>query len=169
MATQWSKVPEEVLDLAQRIIEEYHPELEEFAIGFIFRSEASTKGSRKVLGEASKVTGKYSPYVDLDGLVWLAMDEWYKLTPHQKRALVDHELCHFEVTPEGNLTMRGHDVEEFRCIIDRYGLWDLDLNFIAPSIINAAQGALPGFERNGRGVVAVEPDGLRVELELVKG
>jgi hypothetical protein len=164
MATEWSKVPDDVLKLAQDIIWEHHPELTEFAIGFIFRSEASISGGKMVLGQASKVTGKYSPFIDLDGLVWLAADVWTTLSMHQKRALIDHELCHFEVNQEGALTMRGHDIEEFKCIIERYGLWKSDLIAFAPAVIQASQVRLPGFERNGRGVVAVEPETFKVEV-----
>lgn len=164
MATEWIKVPEDVLKLAQEIIWEHHQELTEFAIGFIFRSEASTNAGKMVLGQASKITGKYLPFVDLDGLVWLAGDVWPSLSMNQKRALIDHELCHFEVDPEGNLKMRGHDIEEFRCIIERYGLWKADLIDFAPAVIQASQTRLPGFERNGRGAVAVEPETFKVEV-----
>lgn len=164
MATEWSKVPDDVLRLAKEIIREHHSELSEFTIGFIFRSEASTSAGKMVLGQASKITGKYLPFVDLDGLVWLAGDVWPGLSMNQKRALIDHELCHFEVDPEGNLKMRGHDIEEFRVIIERYGLWKEDLIDFAPAVIQATQGRLAGFERNGRGVVAVEPETFKVEV-----
>lgn len=164
MATEWKKVPDDVLELAQEIIWEHHPELNEFAIGFIFRSEAAMSGGRKKIGEASKVTGKLTPFVDLDGLVWLAGDVWYTLSANQRRALIDHELCHFEVNQEGNLVIRGHDIEEFKCIIERYGLWKADLIDFAPAVIQASQPRLSGFERNGRGAIAVEPEAFRVEV-----
>lgn len=157
MATEWGKVPQEVIDLATEIIREHHPDLEDFAIGFIFRSEASVSGGKLKIGEASKVTGKYSPFVDLDGLIWLARDQYYGLSMHQRRALIDHELCHFTLN-EGNLTIRGHDIEEFRVIVERYGLWKSDLIDFAPAMVEATQTRLPGFERNGRGVIAVEPE-----------
>lgn len=162
MAVEWIKAPDEVIKMALEIIAEHHPELLEFSVGFIFRSEASVSAGRRILGQASKVTGKYSPLLDLDGLVWLAADEWPRLSINQKRALIDHELCHFGVNEDGNLVMIGHDIEEFRCVVERYGLWTSDLRAFAPSVIQATQARLTGFERNGR-VVAIEPDALKVE------
>lgn len=158
MATKWYKVPQEILDIANGIIEEFHPDLLEFRIGFIFRSEATMSKGRKILGQASKITGKYSAYIDLDGLVWLAADEWFNLNSTQKQALIDHELCHFEVVSkedgDSELTMKGHDIEEFRCIVERYGFWSPDLKAFVPTVL---QVKLPGFERNNGGVIAVEP------------
>jgi hypothetical protein len=51
---------------------------------------------------------------------------WAQLTPPQRIALVDHELAHCEQTDAG-WTMAGHDVEEFRSIVGRWGLWTPDL------------------------------------------
>jgi hypothetical protein len=106
--------------------------------------------------------------MDLDGFIWLALDFWVNAGPIQKRALIDHELCHFEVNNAGELTLRGHDIEEFREIIHRYGLWSLDLNFIAPAILAATQTPLPGFERERKqgGVVAVEPAAVQETLTV---
>jgi hypothetical protein len=168
MAIEWRKVPEQVLELANEIIAEHHPDLEEFNIGFIFRSEASSSGGKRIIGQAAKAPAKLAPFMDLDGIVWLALDFWMNADALQKRALIDHELCHFEVNNAGELTLRGHDIEEFREIITRYGLWSVDLNFIAPAILAATQTTLPGFERERRqgGVVAVEPAAVQETLNV---
>lgn len=163
MAVEWSKVPEEIVDLAGEIIEAYHPDLTEAAIGFLFRSEAGDSLGREIWGQAQKVPAKLSPLLDLDFLIWIAKDIWYSLSNHQKRALIDHELCHCKV--DGDKTsMRGHDVEEFREIIERYGLWRPDLRLFGATCQQALQEPLPGFEplpRRG-GVVAVEPEVLEL-------
>lgn len=170
MSIEWHKVPQQVLDLANEIIEEYHPELAEFNIGFLFRSEAATSAGRMVLGQAAKAPAKLAPFMDLDGIIWLAEVEFLSFSPLQRRALIDHELCHFEVNDAGELTLRGHDIEEFKVIIERYGLWRTDLEFVAPAIVAATQAPLPGFERSRRqgGVVAVEPAALTLAVVLDK-
>jgi len=40
----------------------------------------------------------------------------------RKRALIDHELTHCTVE-DSVFKTRGHDVEEFHSIIQRYGTW----------------------------------------------
>lgn len=167
MATEWNKVTDDVLQMAQELIRLYHPELMEFNIAFVFRSEAGLSGGKRVLGQASKAPAKFAPFMDLDGLVWLAEDVWYQMSETQKKALIDHELCHFIVGMDGSFGLRGHDIEEFQAVIDRWGLWDMDLRTIAPSFV-AAQEKLPGFDFPG-GVMALDPEmmGSKVdELEL---
>ena len=48
---------------------------------------------------------------------------WEELPDAHRAALVDHELCHGGKTAKGKWTIRGHDLEEFRAIIVRHGLW----------------------------------------------
>lgn len=158
MAIEWSKVSDEVLSLAYDIIREYHPKLLEFNIGFVFRSEAGTSAGRRIIGQAAKAPAKLSPFMDLDGIIWLAEDVWLNLDSAQKKALVDHELTHFQVGSDGSLSLRGHDVEEFYDIILRYGLWRSELQ-IAAQAFQIAQQKLPGFERNGK-VVALNPEAM---------
>ena len=62
---------------------------------------------------------------------------WDGMTPQQRRALVDHELCHLSVEQDDDGSWvgrtRGHDVEEFVSIIDRHGLWKADVAALASS------------------------------------
>jgi len=77
--------------------------------------------------------------------ILLNYEWWYdtRTLASQKEALVDHELCHFRPVPEeaddpdspyrrdenGRVLyyLRHHDMEEFREIIDRHGLYKADL------------------------------------------
>lgn len=56
---------------------------------------------------------------------------WRAYTPEQRMALVDHELAHcsFKESADGEIlpAMRGHDVEEFYEIAERWGAWDAGL------------------------------------------
>lgn len=163
----WSKVPDAVLQLAHEIIVGHHPELLEFNIGFIFRSEASTLGGKAVLGQASKVSAKLATVLDMDGLIWLPEDVWYSSGQQGKRAMLDHCLCHFTVQLDGSLTTRAHDIEEFKEIIERYGLWNEDLRATANALSRAGEQLhLPILPQNHNGqLIALEPAEMAVQIE----
>lgn len=167
MTTVWTEVNQEVLMIADEIINRYHPELLEAKVGFIFRDTAQTSNGRKILGAAQKVQDKFKLYLDLDFIIWLAWEEWQTLTHKQKRALVDHELCHCQMV-EDQPKMRPHDLEEFRCIIERYGLWNSHLWLARDAMsmaLEAEQLGLPieaiGLKRQGA-VLAVKPEQARM-------
>ena len=155
MVVYWEEVTQEVLDLAGEIIAAHHPHLEDAKVGFVFRSEASKSGDKIVLGQAAKVSAKLRPHLDLDFIIWLAEDEWQHLEPIQKRALVDHELCHCD-WHDGRPRMRHHDVEEFYVILIRYGLWTDNLKRAKSVFETAVQGELPLGMKRGE-VVRVQP------------
>lgn len=61
-------------------------------------------------------------------LISIWYEGWVNMTPEQRRALIDHELCHCiveedEETGNTKLGMRGHDIEEFNEIVSRHGFW----------------------------------------------
>lgn len=158
----YSEVTPDVLGLAADVISHHHPKLLDARIGFIFQDEASTKLGKVVLGSAQRISDKQRVAgLDMHYLVTIARDMWVTLTTHQKKALLDHELCHCDFTYGGigETKMRGHDIEEFQCIIDRYGLWKQDLQEIAPSFQNAIQSPLPGLAELKRmgAILSVEP------------
>ena len=122
MAATWSEAPAEVIELARRIIDKYHPSLMDASIGFVMRSEAPRVGGKTVLGKTRKVTAEQQVHIDFDFIIWLAEDVWSSLSPRQKEALIDHELSHCKF--DGfTASIVPHDVEEFTHIIDRYGFW----------------------------------------------
>lgn len=145
MAVEWKEAPQSVIDMATGIIEAYHPSLEDAAIGFILRSEAPVSGGKKTLGKARKVSDEQRVFMDFDFVIWLAEDEWLSLEKNQRRALIDHELCHCYMTNDGKTKIRPHDVEEFNCIIERYGFWWPE----SEPTQDAVQASIPGV-RQGR-------------------
>jgi len=74
-------------------------------------------------------------------LVW-----WNLAGPREREALVFHELCHcmHAVDKDGELrftddglpvwAIRGHDLEEFRAVVEKYGAWDSDIAAFAESL-----------------------------------
>lgn len=125
--SEYSSVNQEVVDIAKEMIEKHHKSLENARIAFLFRAEAQMKNGRAVLGTASLVGAKWRPLLKdkYDFLIILAADFWLDILDNrQKRALIDHELCHCIFTmPEGKASIRNHDVEEFYEVIQRHGDW----------------------------------------------
>ncbi|MCM3132231.1 MULTISPECIES: putative metallopeptidase [Paenibacillus] len=86
-----------------------------------------------------------SPFVDKRKKTSVKMDlilpnkVWEHLTDQQKEALVFHELCHVEASVDKNRAPRNssndgrpvfrlcsHDLEEFKLVVEKYGLWRPD-------------------------------------------
>lgn len=154
MPVKYSPAPQ-VQAVAQDIIREHHTHLitNDIHVMYLFTDQAEKVKSKRVLGTARKVSGlnAYLARVgdDYDGepdffliCIWGAWWRARDTTDAQRRALVDHELCHLwseqACDAKGNLldkidlSMLPHDLEEFNCIVDRHGDWDQDItNFIA--------------------------------------
>ncbi len=158
----YSEVPLEVVSLAQEIVAQYMPHLEDCRIGFVFRETAQTSGGKVIWGKCGKVPDKLRPYMteELDILVELAEDVWTtELREEQKRALIHHELLHIIPAKKEGFTTRGHDFEEFIDILKIYGLWRSDL-MMAGSAMKEATAQLPlpfesASKENAGKVVAV--------------
>lgn len=159
MATEYSEVDQEVLDLARMIMQQYHTDLLQAKIGFIFRAEAPKQNGRWTLGKAQKVSDKDKMFNSLDFIIWIAEDRWKDASPLQRRALIDHELCHCRFL-DGEARMRPHDFEEFYEIIQRYGFWNKGLQSAAPIFEEALQKEFPEFLQVVRqgSLVALKPD-----------
>jgi hypothetical protein len=154
--TRWIEAPE-VKDMAERLIPKYHAHLRSWAeeIRYVFRNEAQVSKGRTVWGKAHKITGMPCylatnapgdanafddvPPPPADMFVMeVAADIWEKLTARQREALVDHELMHFTIEMDDNAGLvrgiRGHDVEEFREVVERHGAWKPDLAEFAEAL-----------------------------------
>lgn len=160
MAT-YSEVTPDVLGIATEVISHYHRDLINAKIGFVFQDEAAKKLGKIILGNASKITDKQrTAGLDLDFVVTVAKDMWQEMTSIQRKALIDHELCHCDFS-QGYAKMRGHDIEEFNCIVERYGLWKSDLVKFGDVV---EQAMLPGMEimrqaaRQAGAVVSIKPE-----------
>lgn len=126
MAVEYSDAPE-VRQIAEELISAYHPHLADEEITYVFRSKAANKGSKIVLAMARKIRGLVSflsrKSDDDYFLMEVAFDTWGKLNDTSKKAVVDHELCHFGITEDGVRYIIPHDLEEFNAVVQRYGLW----------------------------------------------
>lgn len=141
---------DDVDEIAEKLIKEFHPHLAGESILYIFRSEHSESNGKIEFAKAKRVSG-LNAYLanrgdleEMNGagdtpsekseappilLIEVAYDVWTQLSAAQRVALIDHELCHF-----GLDGMRAHDVEEFRAVIDRHGLWRPEIQEFAQTI-----------------------------------
>lgn len=139
MAAEWREAPGWIIGLAERLIKRHYPDLEEARIAFIMRSEASKSNGLTTIGKAKKVSAELQLHIPFDFVIWLASDEFARLSPKQREALVDHQLCHLQWIDDV-AKIRGHDFDgEFIEIIERHGLWWPRSDALAVAV----QGALP--------------------------
>lgn len=138
----------EAASIAERYIRDYHPHLIDARILYLLTSQKRSRAGKTVLGSAAKLAAlpRYlssgtSAAVEegYDFLILIGADEWEHLTGAQREALIDHELCHCQdvASPdddEPKWALRGHDVEEFRCVIERHGLWKPDVQAFGKTI-----------------------------------
>lgn len=151
MSTVDFEKADEVRQLANVIIDKYHPHLVDAksVIGYYFRDGVSDWA-----GKAKKCTAFERHVTGYLLFVFINQQAWTMLLPEQREALVDHELCHFsrayslrmnpktlqeekewtDAKDPENWSIREHDVEEFSEIIRRHGLWETGIEHFAEAI-----------------------------------
>lgn len=127
--------------VANPIIDQFHKHLAGARILFLFTTQERKHLTKTVLATAQKLSAiqRYLSSGDeassdegYDFLILVGTTEWQLLTPVQRIALIDHELCHCWLNEKGEWTLRAHDVEEFAEILERHGSWKQDVrNFVA--------------------------------------
>jgi hypothetical protein len=134
MATATIRPPESIIELLNEVRREYHPELLDASFIVLTRSPAAQKGGKTVLGSVKKASAEAQGLAGegADYILTLSLNDWNALRDRQRRALLDHELCHCvgeedEETGEMKWKLRGHDIEEFTDVIRRWGAWPEDI------------------------------------------
>jgi hypothetical protein len=80
---------------------------------------------RTIFGECEKIPGKYRWAIDYDMSITIYEPNVERFTDEQLRILLLHELMHIGVKEDGNeetYYIVPHDVEDFRAIIDKFGM-----------------------------------------------
>lgn len=97
----------------------------EVTIMYLGSEYEKTSQGRTIFGQCEKVPEKYKWAVPCDFTVTIFEPNVERFTEEQMRILILHELMHVGVLKDGNeetYFIRPHDIEDFRDIIDRYGL-----------------------------------------------
>jgi len=130
MAKEYNEA-ETVERIANGLIPNYHPELAEARMMYVFVDKAGTKNGREVWGKAQKVSGLWEWAMEKDFVVQVAQDKWNEMDETQRTALVDHllECCTGEEDDDGAMKwkVRDPEVQEFASILKRYGVWHAGL------------------------------------------
>ena len=94
-------------------------------IAYLSSDMAKTHGRKLVFGQCEKIPDKYKWSVPYDFTITVFEPNAERFTDEQLRILLLHELMHIGVEKDGNeevYSIVQHDIEDFRSIIDRYGL-----------------------------------------------
>ena len=139
---------EEAYTILDDLLAAEHGELVDATVGIAWRyqegedADGHTKlGQAKLMGDFGYATTGYDVIIVLNY-------KWFnETTPAQRKALIDHELCHVAVVEDENedpmvwadgrplLRKRKHDLEEFHEIVARHSLWKDDIK----AFVKAAQ------------------------------
>lgn len=142
-------VEEAMYALLDDLVTKHHPELAmaRLALAWCTSWKADADG-RITLGKCRKASDLDRELADFDFVILLNRWFWKNeaVTLQQRRALLDHELCHaaLKYDPRGEpvedergrrvYRVRKHDIEEFACIIERYGCYLRDLELFAAAL-----------------------------------
>lgn len=178
--------------LLQSLVEKHHAHLAEAKIALLWRLnwKADADG-HLILGQARKASDVDKELHNYDFAILLNYEVWASadFNKDQKRALVDHELCHCvrATTKDGDpkfdergrplWRLRGHDLEEFDQIVIRHGCWKRHIEAFAnaalkrgPLYKNDAVEAALGQSKNGDAIetlkLANDPVFLKAAADL---
>ena len=95
----------------------------EYKIGYLVSDMEKKQGDMPVLADIRKVTGIWKMYCPYDFIIIVYDPNTCELSEAQLQVLLFHELLHIG---EGG-SLRQHNVQDFRIILEEYGLnWSID-------------------------------------------
>lgn len=125
------KINEHYAEIGRELIDT-EPELAEIkyseaTIIYLSSEHEKTSDGRPVLGQCEKIQEKYKWSIPCDFTITLFEPNIEDLSEEQIRIVILHELLHVgirfnENTGEEEYYVNPHDVEDFRLLIDRYGI-----------------------------------------------
>ena len=142
--------------LLRELVTAHHPELlgAQIALAWCTSWKPDVDGI-VTLGKCKKASDLDRELAAYDFIVLLREAFWTDplVTDTQRRALLDHELCHASVKLDEHgepvedergrvvYRIRKHDLEEFTAIVERYGMYTRDLETFATALDRARQKA----------------------------
>lgn len=119
------EVADDLRVLAEKIISAM-PELNiirdyDAKIGYVRSFEAKRDKGKQINADCRKVNGTYTAYLPFDFIITFYDPNIYHMSENQKKILMLHELRHIGIGERG-FRIENHDVEDFRDILDRFGI-----------------------------------------------
>lgn len=102
------------------MINEHHSRLAEAKIKYLLRSGSWRVKGRERMGNAEKCSSKHKHLTGYDFIVTINKLFWDKMNVKERKALVDHELCHCGKSDNG-WCIWPHDLEDFIGIVRGMG------------------------------------------------
>lgn len=136
--------------ILREIRDKHHKELEYASIALAWRKSLKPdKDGHLILGKCIKASDLAKEFAPFDFIILLNREVWRDMdfTVAKKRALVDHELCHaatsidkwgeqkYDERGRPVYRVRKHDIEEFRAIVERHGVYKRDLELFAEALL----------------------------------
>lgn len=142
------EVADDLRELGEKIITAM-PELSvirdyDAKIGYVRSFEAKKDKGRQVNADCRKTRGTYTAYLPFDFIVTFYEPNIYNMSENQRKILMLHELRHIGIGERG-FRIENHDVEDFRDILERFGIEWNGFNQEVPDI-------LAGVKAGGDGV-----------------
>lgn len=127
----------DVCGLLAELINEYHLSLRNCNIKCLFFDKPRKRGGKIALATAEAVSLKYNYLTDIEFIISIYEESWRMMAEQEKKALLDHELnhCFIGESKAGEPIYKTipHDYEEFRVIIERYGIgWADSIYAVTP-------------------------------------
>ena len=124
------RISEEYTEIGRELIES-EPELAELKnadvqIIFLASEHEKKHNGSKVYGQCEKVAEKYKWAVPCEFTITIFEPNVVDFSSDQLRILIFHELLHVGVVDD-KFYIRNHDLEDFKCIVEKYGVdWDCE-------------------------------------------
>lgn len=132
--------------IMEDLVAKYHPHLKDAKIAMAWNTSwRATPDNKITLGKCCKASDLHRQMHKHDFVILLNLEVWNAegFGLRERRALIDHELCHAQVKKDADgkpcvdstgrtvYRMREHDIEEFSEIIKRHGIWKKDIEAFA--------------------------------------
>ena len=96
-------------------------------VEYLFSLKAMKAKGRRLYAKIVLSPELHSLIHGIEAMVIIDKELWETLDGNRREAVIFHELCHLESDGEGGLSLRSHDLEEFRAVVRRYGDWTGDV------------------------------------------
>lgn len=91
-------------------------------IAYQTSDRAKKSGNKIIYADTERVKGKYKALMPYDFVITFYWPNCENLTEEKLEKLMYHELRHVGFDGDGKFTIIQHDVEDFREVIDRWGI-----------------------------------------------
>ena len=118
---------ENLQPFGSRLIGEYHPDLVNARIEYVFCEKSSKRNGVSQFGKVHLLSGWKKHFMDMDYLIEVALDLWNDMDDSQRLASMDHllERCYGEEDDSGEVKwkIRDPEIQEFASILSRHGAY----------------------------------------------